>query len=163
VRSLSGIAGRLLGLGRLYSFVLRLDGVDLADAQHIDALYEGGCADAIFGCTDGEPYATFSRRATSAPKAVSGAMTAIETAIPGARVIGIERDDGPLPRDSTPVRRVATVADRPLAHFVNARMDAFVVVMNAAVRSRASVSDLQGEDELRLVRGIVNEDIRMLR
>jgi hypothetical protein len=73
----------------IYSFAVTIDGADLTspDSPHADALYEAGCDDALLTSSSGEQRAIFDREAPS----FATAITAIETAIPGARVTAVER------------------------------------------------------------------------
>jgi hypothetical protein len=77
----------------IYSFAVTIDGADLTspDSPHADALYEAGCDDALLTSSPGEQRAIFDWEAPSFATAVASAITAIETAIPGARVTAIER------------------------------------------------------------------------
>jgi predicted transcriptional regulator len=62
-----------------------------ADA-HLDALYDAGCDDALFGTIDGVAYADFTRDAPTFADAVRSAITAIDS-IPGLKITRIEPDD----------------------------------------------------------------------
>jgi len=90
----------------IYSFAVTIDGADLTspDSPHPDALYEAGCDDALLTSSADEQRAIFDREAPSFADAVASAITAIETAIPGARVTAVERLD---PASVTSLRRSA--------------------------------------------------------
>lgn len=60
------------------------------DAQ--EALFDAGCDDATFGVANGVQTAEFDREALDFAEAVSSAITAIESAVPGARVINVHRE-----------------------------------------------------------------------
>jgi hypothetical protein len=76
-----------------YSFVLLIRGTDILDERYADALFEAGCDDALFGERSAVRYADFDREGPSLAHAVSSAIQAIETAVPGARVVRVEPDD----------------------------------------------------------------------
>ncbi|HMK97582.1 MAG TPA: hypothetical protein VK425_08570 [Acidimicrobiales bacterium] len=77
----------------IHSFAVVIDGVDLTsrDSPHADALYEAGCDDAVLVSDAGVQRAIFDREAPSFAEAVASAITAIETSIPGAQVLAVER------------------------------------------------------------------------
>lgn len=88
----------------IHSFSVVITGVDLTDpdSPHADALFEAGCDDALLTSDGGVQRAVFDREAPSFAAAVASAITAIESAVPGAQVIRIERLAGtesqrPLP------------------------------------------------------------------
>jgi hypothetical protein len=89
----------------IHSFAVVISGVDLTSAEspHADALYDAGCDDALLTGEGGVQRAVFDREAPTFAAAVASAITAIESSIPGARVVRIER----LPSPS---------AERPLPH-----------------------------------------------
>ena len=76
-----------------HSFSVVIDGVDFtsADSADADALYEAGCDDALLVSDAGVQRAIFDREAPSFAEAVASAITAIETTVPGARVVSVER------------------------------------------------------------------------
>ena len=76
-----------------YSFTLFLRGPDVLDGEHFDALYEGGCDDALFGERDGAQYAAFDRQAASFSAALASAITAITSAVDGLSIVRIEPDE----------------------------------------------------------------------
>lgn len=76
-----------------YEFTLILEGTDALADEAADALFEAGCADATFGEVDGCQYADFTRRARSLAEAIGSAKRAIESAVPGIRVIRVEPED----------------------------------------------------------------------
>jgi hypothetical protein len=77
-----------------HSFTLILVGPDPNEPANLDRLFEAGCADAIIGSRDGVNYASFNRTAVTFSAALSSAIKDIEAAVPGLRVIGIERELG---------------------------------------------------------------------
>jgi hypothetical protein len=85
--------GRTEGSTVICSFAVVIDSADLTspDSPHADALYEAGCDDALLTSSPSGQRAIFDREAPSFAAAVASAITAIETAIPGARVTTIER------------------------------------------------------------------------
>ncbi len=76
----------------VYGFTLTIEGADVLGDEALDALYEAGCGDATFGASNGVQTADFDREATDFADAVWSAIKAVETAVPGARVIDIHRD-----------------------------------------------------------------------
>jgi hypothetical protein len=86
----------------IHSFAVVIDGVDFTgpDSPHADALYDAGCDDALLTSSADVQRAVFDREAPSFAAAVASAITAIETSIPGARVVAVERLD---PADPTPL------------------------------------------------------------
>lgn len=76
----------------LFSFTLTVEGADLTTGAAQDALFEAGCSDATFGISDGVQTADFDREALEFAEAVASAIKAVETAVPGARVVEIHRE-----------------------------------------------------------------------
>jgi len=75
----------------MYRFTLTIDGADVLSDASQDALFEGGCDDATFGTSDGVQTGEFDREAADFAEAVAGAIKAVETAVPEARVVDIHR------------------------------------------------------------------------
>ena len=90
----------------IHSFAVVIDGADLTspESPDSDALYEAGCDDALLTSSSGVQRAIFDREAASFAAAVASAITAVESAIPGARVVAVERLDragaAPLPHSA---------------------------------------------------------------
>lgn len=61
--------------------------------DHLDALFEAGCDDAIFGEREGMFFAEFDREANSLAEAVGTAISQVEYAVPGLRVARMEPDE----------------------------------------------------------------------
>lgn len=76
----------------LFSFTLTVEGADLTDGGAQDELFEAGCSDATFGVSDGVQTAEFDREASDFAEAVASAIKAVETAVPGARVVEVHRE-----------------------------------------------------------------------
>lgn len=76
----------------MFSFTLTIEGVDVLSDEALDALFEAGCGDATFGISNGVQTADFDRESTDFADAVASAIKAIETVVPGARVVDIHRD-----------------------------------------------------------------------
>jgi predicted DNA-binding transcriptional regulator AlpA len=74
-----------------YSFTLLLAGAD--PLNHLDALFQAGCNDAIFGSREGTFFADFDREAASLGEAVRTAIEQVESAVPGVRVVRVEPDE----------------------------------------------------------------------
>jgi hypothetical protein len=64
----------------------------LAD-EALDALFAAGCDDALFGERDGAQYAAFDREAPNFSEALASALTAVQSAVTGIRVVRIEPDE----------------------------------------------------------------------
>ncbi len=78
---------------KTYNFTLILNGPDVLDDDVLDAVYEAGCSDAIFGRRGNTHTAEFDREATSFSEAVLSAIYAIERAVDGLCVVRVEPDD----------------------------------------------------------------------
>ena len=77
-----------------YEFELILgDGADVRDGEVIDALFEAGCEDAVFGITAGTQIAGFVREAPSLYDAVLSAIGDVERAAPGLQVLRVSPDE----------------------------------------------------------------------
>ena len=76
----------------MFSFTLTVEGTDLLTDEAADALYEAGCDDATFGASGGVQTAEFDREAGDFADAVAGAIKAVESAVPGARVVEVHRE-----------------------------------------------------------------------
>ena len=75
-----------------FSFTLTVEGADVMSEDAQEALFESGCDDATFGISGGVQTADFDREAADFAEAVSSAIKAIESAVPGARVIEVHRE-----------------------------------------------------------------------
>src|SRR4051812_27948478 len=83
-RSCAGRSNTVLTRGptmNSYSFVLLIRGADVLAEQHADALFEAGCADALFGERGGSQFADFDREADSFARAIGSAIHDIESAV----------------------------------------------------------------------------------
>ena len=76
-----------------HEFTLLIDGPDLQSEANLNALFEAGCDDALFGSRDSVQYADFTREATTFSEAISSAIEDIGSAIPGARVLRVEPEE----------------------------------------------------------------------
>lgn len=76
-----------------YEFTLILEGLDFGSDEAFDALFEAGCDDGTFGESDGVQYADFHRTARSLAEAIGSAKRAVESAVPGLRVVRVEPED----------------------------------------------------------------------
>lgn len=77
---------------KTHSFTLFLTGPDVLDDEHMDALYDAGCDDALFGERDGAQYAAFDREARTFSEALASAIHDVTSALPGLQVVRIEPD-----------------------------------------------------------------------
>jgi hypothetical protein len=77
---------------RTHSFTLLLAGPDVTEESVVDALFEAGCGDALFGRRDSVQYADFDRKSESLAAAVSLAIEEVES-VPGMRVLRVEPDE----------------------------------------------------------------------
>ncbi len=81
---------------KTHSFTLFLKGPDVLGDEHIDALdalYEAGCGDALFGERDGAQYAAFDREAESFSDALASAIHDLTNAVSGLEVVRVEPDE----------------------------------------------------------------------
>ena len=69
-----------------HHFTLIVDGPDVQSGAVVDALYEGGCDDALIGRTDNIQYVEFDREAAGLVEAVLAAVADIER-VDGVRVV----------------------------------------------------------------------------
>lgn len=76
-----------------YEFTLLVEGGDLQTDESQDALFAVGCDDATIGLTAGVQYLQFDREARSLADALVSAITAVETAVPGVRVVRVAPDE----------------------------------------------------------------------
>jgi hypothetical protein len=76
----------------MFSFTVTVEGADVLAEEAQDALFEAGCGDATFGISNGVQTAEFDRDARDFADAVASAIKAIETGVPGARVVSVTRD-----------------------------------------------------------------------
>jgi len=77
----------------VHRFMLIVEGPDLQDEAHVDALFEAACDDATVGRVGATQYLDFDREAETLANAVFEATEAIEAAVPGVRVVHLEPDD----------------------------------------------------------------------
>ena len=77
---------------KVYSFTLTIEGADIMSDAAQNALFDAGCDDATFGVSDGVQTAEFDRAAAEFAEAVASAIKAVESTIPGARVVDIHRE-----------------------------------------------------------------------
>lgn len=75
-----------------FSFTLTIEGADVMTEIAQEALYEAGCDDATFGVSNGVQTAEFDRESNEFAEAVASAIRAVESAVPGARVIEVHRE-----------------------------------------------------------------------
>lgn len=76
-----------------HEFTLIVEGPDLQDESHVDALFEAGFDDATVGKVGSIQYLDFDRAADSFADAVFSATEKLESAVPGVRVVHLEPDD----------------------------------------------------------------------
>jgi hypothetical protein len=75
-----------------FRFTLTIEGADVLTDAAQTALHRSGCDDATFGTSAGTQTAEFDREAVDFSEAVASAIRAIETAVDGARVVDVHRD-----------------------------------------------------------------------
>lgn len=75
-----------------FSFTLTIEGADVMTDAAQNALYEAGCDDATFGISAGIQTAEFDREALEFAEAVASAIRAVESTVPGARVVQVHRE-----------------------------------------------------------------------
>lgn len=73
----------------VYSFTLRVAGINTANEYYEDALYNAGCTDALIAVIDGEVFLDFDRQAPSYDLALRSAREAVQKA--GGHVIEVDR------------------------------------------------------------------------
>jgi len=78
-----------------FSFTLVIEGPDILADHALDALFEAGCDDATFSTSDGVQMGEFDREASDFADAVGSAIKAVESALPGARVVAVHREPEP--------------------------------------------------------------------
>jgi hypothetical protein len=78
---------------KTYTFTLYLGGADVLTDENLDALFEAGCDDALFGERDGAQYATFDRDATSFRQALKSAIENLKSAISDLDVVRIAPEE----------------------------------------------------------------------
>jgi hypothetical protein len=78
---------------RTHEFTLLVEGADLQSDPAQDALFEAGCDDATIGVTAGVQHLHFDREARSLAEALVSAITAVEQAVPGVRVVRVAPDE----------------------------------------------------------------------
>lgn len=75
-----------------FSFTLVIAGADLSRADMVDALYEAGCSDALFGTRGPVQLGEFDRAALSLAEAVTSAIEQVESVRP-LQVLRVEPDE----------------------------------------------------------------------
>jgi hypothetical protein len=76
-----------------HEFTLIVEGPDLQDDAHFEALFEAGFDDATVGRVGSIQYLDFDREAETFADAVFSATKGIEAAVPGLRVVHLEPED----------------------------------------------------------------------
>lgn len=77
----------------MFRFTLIIEGADVLTDAAQNALHHAGCDDATFGISAGLQTAEFDREAVDFSEGVASAIRAIETAVDGARVVNVHRDE----------------------------------------------------------------------
>lgn len=75
-----------------YTFTLIVDGPEITEERVIDALFEAGCADALFGRRDLVQFADFDREAPDLATAIVSAIDQVES-VAGMRIMRVEPED----------------------------------------------------------------------
>ncbi len=78
---------------KTFTFTLLLQGANPLELKNLEALYEAGCDDAVFGRRDSLFYADFDRKAKSLAEAVGTAIHDVEGAVKGLRVVRVEPEE----------------------------------------------------------------------
>lgn len=78
---------------REYQFTLVVDGLDLMNADHANALYEAGCDDASPAQQSGRGYIGFDRQADSLMDAILSACADVRKADIGVEILRIDAED----------------------------------------------------------------------
>ena len=75
-----------------HTFTLIIDGPDVTEEPVVDALFEAGCQDALFGRRDRVQFADFDREAPDLVQAIVSALKQVES-VEGMRVLRVEPED----------------------------------------------------------------------
>lgn len=75
-----------------FSFTITIEGADVMAEDAQESLFEARCDDATFGVSGGVQTAEFDREAADFAEAVASAIKAVESAVPGARVVKVHRE-----------------------------------------------------------------------
>jgi hypothetical protein len=78
---------------RTYEFTLLVEGADVQTDKAQEALFEAGCDDSTIGVNAGVQHIHFDREATSLAEALVSAITAVEQAVPGVRVVRVAPEE----------------------------------------------------------------------
>ena len=78
---------------RTHSFTLFFKGADVLQGEHLDALFENGCDDALFGVRDGAQYAAFDRHADNFSAALAKGDRRRHPSGRWPEIVRIEPDD----------------------------------------------------------------------
>lgn len=73
----------------MYSFTLKVTGINPNNEYYEDALHDAGCADALVAVVDGDLFLDFSRQAQSYELAVRSATDDVRKA--GGLVVNVDR------------------------------------------------------------------------
>jgi len=76
-----------------HNFTLFFKGADILQDERLDALFENGCDDALFGVRDGAQYGAFDRQADDFSEALASAIADVTRAVEGLEVTRVEPDD----------------------------------------------------------------------
>jgi hypothetical protein len=76
-----------------FRFTLTVEGADILSDVAQGALHEAGCDDATFGTSNGVQTVEFDREAADFSEAVASAIRSIETAVDGAKVKSVSREE----------------------------------------------------------------------
>ncbi|MDQ3758293.1 MAG: hypothetical protein M3394_10640 [Actinomycetota bacterium] len=79
----------------VFNFTLTVEGADILADEAQDALFDAGCDDATFSESSGVQHGEFDRKAEEFAEAVASAIKAVESAVPGARVVEVRREGKP--------------------------------------------------------------------
>lgn len=74
-----------------HTFALLLQGTN--PLEHLDALFEAGCDDAVFGERNGVYFAEFDREGENFPESVGTAIQQVEAAVSALSVVRVEPDE----------------------------------------------------------------------
>src|SRR6266545_7635656 len=78
---------------RIYEFTLLVEGADLQTDQAQDAVFGAGLDRSTIGMIAGVQHLHFDREASSLAEALVSAITAVEQAVPGVRVVRVAPDE----------------------------------------------------------------------
>ena len=122
---------------RVHEFTLLVEGADLQTDEAQDALFEAGCDDSTIGVVAGVQHVHFDREAGSLAEALVSAITAVEQAVPGVRVVRV------APDEYVTLAEIAAGSPDPALSAVNGLLQARAAMARLDTSARDIVLSLQ--------------------